>query len=288
VQSCIVHQIRNSMRYVTYRDRKQVAADPKPVYGAVNADAAAEALQAFDQSWGERYPMIADSWRTRWQHITPFLALPAEPSTPPTASRTSTARSARRSRPAATTPTNRPPPSSSTSPSSEPKRNGRPATTGPTRSQPSRSTSATDSLTPQSDIHIFTPPGVTVTFTQGAYTESRTLRVRPRATPSPSRSLTSSRSLTGRSRTPRKPCGCSRLPRPGSSPRSAPGTRRCSRVRPTSTQSASPRPDLWRRRVTATRCSAPLSSPRRTAVCLWACPSARPAARRDAQARVSR
>jgi putative transposase len=78
VQTCIVHQIRNSMRYVTYRDRKQVAADLKPVYRAVNADAAAEALQAFDQTWGERYPMIADSWRARWQHITPFLALPAE------------------------------------------------------------------------------------------------------------------------------------------------------------------------------------------------------------------
>ena len=78
VQTCIVHQIRSSMRYVSYRDRKQVAADLKPVYRAVNADAAAEALQAFDDSWGERYPMIADSWRARWEHITPFLALPAE------------------------------------------------------------------------------------------------------------------------------------------------------------------------------------------------------------------
>jgi putative transposase len=78
VQTCIVHQIRSSMRYVTYRDRKKVAADLKPVYRAVNADAAAEALQAFDDTWGERYPMIADSWRARWEHITPFLALPAE------------------------------------------------------------------------------------------------------------------------------------------------------------------------------------------------------------------
>jgi putative transposase len=66
------------MRYVTYRGRKQVAADLKPVYRAVNADAAAEALQAFDQTWGERYPMIAESWRARWEHIIPFLALPAE------------------------------------------------------------------------------------------------------------------------------------------------------------------------------------------------------------------
>ena len=78
VQTCIVHQIRSSMRYVTYKDRKRVAADLKPVYRAPNAEAAAEALEAFDQSWGERYPMIADSWRSRWEHITPFMALPAD------------------------------------------------------------------------------------------------------------------------------------------------------------------------------------------------------------------
>ncbi|MDQ5831451.1 MAG: IS256 family transposase, partial [Actinomycetota bacterium] len=78
VQTCIVHQIRSSMRYVTYKDRRRVAADLKPVYRAPNEDAAAEALEAFDRSWGERYPMIADSWRTRWEHITPFMALPAD------------------------------------------------------------------------------------------------------------------------------------------------------------------------------------------------------------------
>jgi putative transposase len=114
VQTCIVHQIRGSMRYVAYKDRKAVAPDLKPVYRAINADAAQAALEAFDQAWGERYPMIADSWRTRWAYLTPFLALPpiwTAPSTPPTASRTSTARSARRSRPAATSPTNRPRPS---------------------------------------------------------------------------------------------------------------------------------------------------------------------------------
>jgi len=66
------------MRFVTYKDRKAVAADLKPVYRAVNADAAEAALEAFDDKWRERYPMIADSWRARWQHITPFLSLPAE------------------------------------------------------------------------------------------------------------------------------------------------------------------------------------------------------------------
>ena len=78
VQTCIVHQIRNSMRYVAYRDRKRAAADLKPVYRAVNAEAAEEALAAFDQRWGQKYPMIAESWRSRWQNITPFLALPAD------------------------------------------------------------------------------------------------------------------------------------------------------------------------------------------------------------------
>lgn len=78
VQTCIVHQIRNSMRYVAYQDRKKVAADLRPIYRAVNAEAAAQALEAFDGVWGEKYPMIADSWRTRWDYIIPFLALPAD------------------------------------------------------------------------------------------------------------------------------------------------------------------------------------------------------------------
>jgi putative transposase len=78
VQTCIVHQIRSSMRYVAYKDRKQVAAELRPVYAAANADAAEDALQAFDQAWGQPYPMIAESWRARWEHITPFLALPAD------------------------------------------------------------------------------------------------------------------------------------------------------------------------------------------------------------------
>jgi putative transposase len=78
VQTCIVHQIRSGMRFVTYADRRKVAADLRPVYRAVNADAAETALAAFDQKWGQKYPMIAASWRARWEHIIPFLALPAE------------------------------------------------------------------------------------------------------------------------------------------------------------------------------------------------------------------
>jgi putative transposase len=78
VQTSIVHQIRSSMRYVAYRDRKALARDLKPIYRAVNADAAEAALADFDERWGQRYPMIADSWRTHWPQITPFLALPED------------------------------------------------------------------------------------------------------------------------------------------------------------------------------------------------------------------
>jgi putative transposase len=78
VQTCIVHQIRNSMRWVSYGDRKRVAAELRPVYAAVNIEAAERALAAFDDTWGERYPMIAASWRDRWEYVTPFLALPAD------------------------------------------------------------------------------------------------------------------------------------------------------------------------------------------------------------------
>ena len=78
VQTCIVHQIRNSMRYVAYQDRKKIAAALRPIYGAVNAEAAEQALAEFDQTWGGKYPMIAQSWRDRWEYIVPFLSLPAE------------------------------------------------------------------------------------------------------------------------------------------------------------------------------------------------------------------
>lgn len=66
------------MRYGAYQDRKKVAAALKPVYGAVNAEDAEQALQAFDDTWSGKYPMIAASWRERWNYIIPFLALPAD------------------------------------------------------------------------------------------------------------------------------------------------------------------------------------------------------------------
>jgi putative transposase len=78
VQTCIVHQIRSSMRYVSYQDRRMVAAALKPIYRAANAEQALIELELFDEAWSARYPMIADAWRARWEHIVPFLALPED------------------------------------------------------------------------------------------------------------------------------------------------------------------------------------------------------------------
>jgi putative transposase len=78
VQTCIVHQIRAGMRYVSYKDRKRVAAALRPIYTAANADDAWLALQRFDEQWAAKYPMIAASWREKWEHIIPFLSLPAD------------------------------------------------------------------------------------------------------------------------------------------------------------------------------------------------------------------
>jgi putative transposase len=78
VQTCIVHLIRSSMRYVNYRDRKKVARDLRPIYTATDADAALAELKRFDEQWGAQYPMIAKAWRSCWEHVIPFLALPAE------------------------------------------------------------------------------------------------------------------------------------------------------------------------------------------------------------------
>jgi putative transposase len=76
VQTCIVHQVRSSLRYVNYKDRRTLAKDLRPVYTAPNADAALVELDRFDEQWGARYPMIAQAWRRDWEHIVPFLALP--------------------------------------------------------------------------------------------------------------------------------------------------------------------------------------------------------------------
>ncbi len=78
VQTCIVHMIRNSIRFVSFKDRRAVVAGLKPIYAAPNEKAAEEALNAFEEQWGKRYPMIVQSWRSNWERVTPFLAFPAD------------------------------------------------------------------------------------------------------------------------------------------------------------------------------------------------------------------
>ena len=78
VQTCIVHLIRHSLRYVPRREREQVARDLRPIYTAVDADAALQALEEFDDKWGERFPPITKSWRDAWEQVIPFLAFPPE------------------------------------------------------------------------------------------------------------------------------------------------------------------------------------------------------------------
>jgi putative transposase len=78
VQTCIVHLIRASLRYVPRREREQVARELKPIYTAKDADQAQAELEAFDEKWGQRFPVITQTWLNAWEHVTPFLAFPDE------------------------------------------------------------------------------------------------------------------------------------------------------------------------------------------------------------------
>ena len=77
VQTCVVHLIRNAMRFVNYSDRKAVAAALKPIYQAPTADAALDELEAFQaSSLGQKYPSAVKAFRDAWERFTPFLAFP--------------------------------------------------------------------------------------------------------------------------------------------------------------------------------------------------------------------
>jgi putative transposase len=78
VQTCIVHLIRNSLKYVPRRDKEQVARDLKPIYTALNAEHAHAELERFDEKWGARFPVITQAWLDAWEYVTPFLAFPPE------------------------------------------------------------------------------------------------------------------------------------------------------------------------------------------------------------------
>ena len=78
VQTCIVHMIRASLRYVTNQDRRPVVGALRCIYDAETEDAARLALDAFHQRWGARYPGITKLWNSRWNEVVPFLSYPAE------------------------------------------------------------------------------------------------------------------------------------------------------------------------------------------------------------------
>jgi transposase-like protein len=74
----IVHLMGNSLNYVSWKDCRQIAADLKPIYQAMNASEAETELQAFKAKWDDQYPTIGLTWQRHWQHVIPFLAYPEE------------------------------------------------------------------------------------------------------------------------------------------------------------------------------------------------------------------
>uniref|UniRef100_UPI002596170A IS256 family transposase n=1 Tax=uncultured Brevibacillus sp. TaxID=169970 RepID=UPI002596170A len=78
IQKCIIHQIRNSIRYVSYKDIKKVTADLKPIYKAATEEAAQVELERFEAIWGDKYPLIVRSWQQNWGELATFFRYPPE------------------------------------------------------------------------------------------------------------------------------------------------------------------------------------------------------------------
>jgi putative transposase len=78
IQTCIVHLIRHSLKYVPRRQYDAVVKDLKPIYTASDPDVALQALEAFEEKWGKQLPVIGQAWRSAWEHVTPFMAFPEE------------------------------------------------------------------------------------------------------------------------------------------------------------------------------------------------------------------
>jgi putative transposase len=72
VQTCIVHLIRNSLAFVSWKDRKAILPAIKAIYRAENADTALVRLEEFEAEWGKRYPAIGAAWRRAWDYVVPF------------------------------------------------------------------------------------------------------------------------------------------------------------------------------------------------------------------------
>lgn len=78
IQQCIIHQIRNSTKYVSYKDLKPLMADLKKVYAAVDEQTAQYQLDVFEEKWGGKYPKIALSWRSNWANLSTYFKYPQE------------------------------------------------------------------------------------------------------------------------------------------------------------------------------------------------------------------
>ena len=78
VQLCIVHLVRNSVKYVSYKDLKAVTTDLKKIYTAINEELAAQELELFAEKWDKKYPVISDIWKRNWSGIVPLFAFPEE------------------------------------------------------------------------------------------------------------------------------------------------------------------------------------------------------------------
>lgn len=78
VQTCIVHMVRNSTKYVSYKDRKKLCADLKPIYRATTEKEALSKLDEFAEAWDGKYPMISKSWRNHWDRIAPMFLFPED------------------------------------------------------------------------------------------------------------------------------------------------------------------------------------------------------------------
>ena len=78
IQNCMIHQLRNSSKYVSYKDLKALMSDLKAVYAAVDEQAALDALETFAQNWGNKYSKIAKSWRENWANLSTYFKYPQE------------------------------------------------------------------------------------------------------------------------------------------------------------------------------------------------------------------
>lgn len=78
IQSCIVHQIRNSLKYISYKEQKAFMIDLKLVYQAPNKDIAESELDALEEKWGAKYPLVLKSWRTNWANLTTYFKYPEQ------------------------------------------------------------------------------------------------------------------------------------------------------------------------------------------------------------------